>query len=206
MATAPHTPAFVQPATHDLIRIVPLYVPGGTVAPLAGVAAPPGPQLTFRGGPLITAVEVFTFFWGSAWQTTQAALAGTVNQFFDFILTSPLHDQLGEYSVPGQVIGHGKHTGTMTVPTAHMPHSVSDNAVRHFVQQELASNPGVPQPSKNTLYFVFLPPAWLWSRAAGARARPSAATTTRSTARSSMPPCPSQAVRAAPAGSPCPTR
>jgi hypothetical protein len=39
-----------------------------------------------------------------------------------------------------------------------MPHSVSDNALRHFIQQELASNPAVPQPSKNTLYFVYLPP------------------------------------------------
>jgi hypothetical protein len=158
MATAPHAPKFVQPAGHDVIRIVPLHVPGGVVAPLAGVAAPPGPQLSYRGGPLITSVEVFTLFWGDAWQSTQTALAGTINKFFDFILTSSLLDQLAEYSVPGQAIGHGKLTGTVTIPAAHMPHSVSDNAVRHFIQQEIASNPAVPQPSKNTLYFIYLPP------------------------------------------------
>jgi hypothetical protein len=49
---------------------VPLHVPAGVVAPLAGVAAPPGPQLSYRGGPLITAVEVFTLFWGDAWRST----------------------------------------------------------------------------------------------------------------------------------------
>ncbi|MFL5243688.1 MAG: hypothetical protein ACJ8FY_16420 [Gemmataceae bacterium] len=158
MATAPQAPKFVQPAGHDVIRIVPLHVPGGVVAPLAGVAAPPGPRLSYRGGPLMTAVEVFTLFWGDAWQTTQAGLAATINKFFDAILTSSLLDQLAEYNVAGQAIGHGKRTGTATAPAAHMPHSVSDNAVRHFIQQEIASNPAVPQPSKNTLYFTYLPP------------------------------------------------
>jgi hypothetical protein len=85
-------------------------------------------------------------------------LAQTVNQFFDFILSSALLDQLSEYSVPGQNIGHGQRIGTVTLPAAQLPHSVSDNAIRHMLQQEIATNSAFPQPSRNTLYFVYLPP------------------------------------------------
>src|SRR2546426_2845459 len=42
------------------IRVVPMRGPGGLVAPAARVAAPPTAQLTYRGGPLLTAVEVVT--------------------------------------------------------------------------------------------------------------------------------------------------
>src|SRR5579884_2988784 len=51
-------------AHDDLIRIVELYVP-----PEMRAAAPAPPHLIYNGGPLLTAVEVFTVFWGSAWQT-----------------------------------------------------------------------------------------------------------------------------------------
>src|SRR5207302_9519594 len=45
------------------IRIVPLHRPEAAAAPAAAAA-----HLTYRHGPLLTAVEVFTTFWGSAWQ------------------------------------------------------------------------------------------------------------------------------------------
>jgi hypothetical protein len=151
-------PQIVPPSSHDAIRIVPLHLPDAMRVAPAGVAAPPGPQLTYRGGALLTNVEVFTLFWGSAWKTKQAALAKTINAFFDFILTSPLIDQLAEYNVPGQAIGHGQHVGTATVTAGQLGHSVSDNAIRHFLQQEISTNSAVPQPSKNLLYFVYLPP------------------------------------------------
>jgi hypothetical protein len=146
----------------DAIRIVPLFVADTvsqpTVEAQAAVPAAP-PQLTYRDGPLLTAVEVFTIFWGKAWQQgPQSALATQINQFFDFILTSPLIDQLAEYNVPGKQIGHGKHTGTLTITTPHLRHSVSDTAIQHMLQQEISSNPAVPQPTPNTLYFVYLPP------------------------------------------------
>ena len=52
----------------------------------AALAAPAvAPQLTYRNGPLIAAPEVFTIFWGSAWNAAQAGLATQVNQLFDFI-------------------------------------------------------------------------------------------------------------------------
>src|SRR5690242_7729461 len=88
------------------IRIVPLH-------PHVRDAAAPAPHLTYRNGPLLTNVEVFTLFWGTAWQEpANAQLSKEMNSFFDFILTSPLLDQLAEYSVPGKTIGHGRRIGS----------------------------------------------------------------------------------------------
>jgi len=162
MANETHPAKKIYSAHPDAIRIVPLFVAEGVVQPTAeaakaGPAAPP--KLTYRNGPLLTAVEVFTIFWGPAWQQSpQSAMATEMNQFFDFILTSPLIDQLAEYSVPGKQIGHGKRTGTITITSPKLGHSVSDTAIQHMLQQEISTNPGVPHPPPNTLYFVYLPP------------------------------------------------
>ena len=94
-----------QTIDHEPIRIVPLHVP-------AGLAPAATPQLTYRNGPLIAAVEVFTIFWGAAWkQAPQSALIGQLNTFFDFVLTSPLIDQLAEYNVQDYTISYGSRTG-----------------------------------------------------------------------------------------------
>ncbi len=159
---APHPSRRIYPAPGDAIRIVPLSAPDAhRPAPLAPPVAPAAPpQLTYRNGPLLASAEVFTIFWGAAWQSAdQSALAGRVNDFFDFILTSALIDQLAEYSVPGWSIGHGRRTGTVTLTTTPAPaHSVSDTAVQHMLQQQIAGNSQVPAPTPNGLYFIFLPP------------------------------------------------
>jgi len=158
-----HPSKMIHDAHGDAIRIVPMHMPasGGQATSEAAAAAGPAqtPHLTYRNGPLISAVEVFTIFWGAAWQKApQSDLLTHVNQFFDYVLTSPLIDQLAEYNVPGHSIGHGKHTGTLTVTTPALKHSVSDTAIQHFLQQLIASNPAVPHPTPNTLYFIYLPP------------------------------------------------
>jgi hypothetical protein len=149
---------------------VPLHVPGDLVAEAAG-AAPA--QLIYRHGPLLTNVEVFTVFWGAAWQGAQAGLVQQLNGFFDFILTSPYLDQLAEYSVPGKTIGHGRRTGTVTLTQPAPPRTVSDHAIQILLQHELQVNAALPHPTPNTL--------------ARGRVRPSVATTTASMARSSTP-------------------
>ena len=150
-AAAPGTPYRVAPMTDHPHK-------GGR---RAGAAAPPAAApgvlpLVYHGGPLISAVEVFTVFLGSAWQTTQQATAARLNAFFQFVLTSPLLDQLAEYGVPGFPIGHGKLTGTLTVPGA-LPHVMRNARVQLVLQRLIAAN-RVPPPNPNTLYFVFLPP------------------------------------------------
>jgi hypothetical protein len=138
-------------AVADPIRIVPLH--GDALA--APVAAP---SLTYRGGPLLPSVQVFTFFWGGVWaQDPLTATAKQINQFFDFVVTSPLLDQLSEYNVAGATIGHGSRTGSVTLSTA-PPSSVADADIQSLIQQEISADAAVPQPTANSLYFVFLPP------------------------------------------------
>jgi hypothetical protein len=152
MATSsPTSAAFRRP-----IRVVPLRVDDTLVAPAAPPSATPG--LTYRGGPLLSSVQVFTFFWGDAWQVQpQATVMQQVIQFFDFIVASTLLDQLSEYSVAGTAIGHGANLGATPVAGA-LGQSVDDSAVQQLIQKEIASNGPVPQPSPGSLYFVFLPP------------------------------------------------
>src|ERR1700730_14095944 len=133
----------------DSIRIVPLHQPEAVQAA--------SPQLTYRNGPLLAAVEVFTVFWGAEWN---AAPMNTVmqdmNQFFDYILTSALMDQLAEYNVASYKISHGKGSGTAVItPPAQI--SVNDKTIQHELETEIASNTAFPQPSGNTLYFALMP-------------------------------------------------
>jgi hypothetical protein len=132
------------------IQIVPLH-------DLAAAAPATTPRLTYRGGPLLPAVQVFTFFWGTAWQGMQAPLVQEVNQFFDFVLSSALMDQLAEYSVPGSAIGQGSRTGAVILSTD-PPATIADGNVQQLIQQEISSDAAVPQPTPNSLYYVFLPP------------------------------------------------
>src|SRR5512142_265358 len=116
----------------DSIRIVPLYVPEEVTQLRAG-AVPP--KLTYRGGPLLSSVQVFTVFWGSAWQhAPETGLVTQINEFFNFILRSPLMDQLSEYNVPGHTIGHGNCIGTATVTSPKLKHSVTDRSIQHMLQ------------------------------------------------------------------------
>src|SRR5262249_23100115 len=83
-------------------------------------------------------------------QGAPSALAARLNQFFDDILASPLIDQLTEYSVPGQEISHGKRTGTTTITEPAPKPSVSDTALQHLPQQQLATSQALaagPEPS-----------------------------------------------------------
>jgi hypothetical protein len=135
------------------IRIVPLH-PGKAT----GAAPQTPPQLTYRNGPLLTAVQVFTVFWGAEWNNApQNALLPKLNQFFDFILTSQLLDQLAEYSVPAFKIGHGSRIGTITLATPAPPKTLDDSAIQKFLQQQISAGT-VPATTPNTLYFFFLPP------------------------------------------------
>ena len=132
------------------IQIVPLRTEA-----LAPVVAP---RLTYRGGPLLASVQVFLIFWGDAWPADPlAAQMQQLNDFFEYVLTSPLMDQLAEYDVQGFTIGHGARTGAIAVTTT-PPSTVSDADIRQFIRDQLASNPAVPQPTPSSLYFVFLPP------------------------------------------------
>src|SRR5260370_23164838 len=112
------------------IRIVPLH---------PGPAAPPATpaHLTYRGGPLLSAVQVVTAFWGAEWLAGEAPLLTQINDFFLYILDSPLMDQLAEYSVPGTQIGEGSLAGPAIITHTHPGNTVTDPAVQTLIQQEI---------------------------------------------------------------------
>jgi hypothetical protein len=133
------------------LRIVPLH-------PHVRDIAAPAPQLTYRGGPLLSNVNVFTIFWGTAWQDpVNSPLISQLNTFFDYILASPLIDQLAEYNVPGKSIDRGILLGTFTYIASSPRKSVTDSAIQNLLQTEIA-NKTFPAPTPDSLYFVFLPP------------------------------------------------
>jgi hypothetical protein len=139
----------VQPGQGTYVHIVPLYTPAALIVGT--------PQLTYRGGPLLTNVQVFTIFWGSAWQQSpQSDLIQQINGFFDYILTSSLIDQLAEYSTQTMTIGHGSRTGTTTITTPDVGQTVTDADIQTMIQNAIANNT-LPQPNANTLYFVYFP-------------------------------------------------
>jgi hypothetical protein len=125
----------------------------------AGVAPAITPRLTYRHGPLMTNVQVFPVFWGTKWaQQPNYLLRHNLNLFFDFVLSSALIDQLGEYSVPGQTIGHGKHVGSTYVPSALAGvTSLTDAQIQRELLMLIAAG-YPPQPSNNTLYFMYIQP------------------------------------------------
>src|SRR5215471_14103686 len=108
MAKTTATRSTPQP---DAVRIVPMH---GISTQRAAAAA--APKLTYRKGPLISAVQVFTIFWGDGWKSKpQSDLIPQVNAFFDFVLTSALIDQLAEYNAGGVKIAHVRRTGTVNI-------------------------------------------------------------------------------------------
>jgi hypothetical protein len=133
------------------IRVVPLH-------PHVRDTAAPVPQLTYRNGPLLINVEVFCIFWGNAWQSSaNTTLSQQLISFYDFILTSSLIDQLAEYSVLGQAIGHGKRIGSFNLTSSEPGNSVDDSAIQQMLQAQIDTGV-LPAVTANTLYFLYLRP------------------------------------------------
>jgi hypothetical protein len=121
-------------------------------------AAPVPAHLAYFGGPLLTKVQVYNIFWGKKWSGGPGAgIATKLNDFHKAILVSPLIDQLAEYSVPSQSIGHGSLIGSKVI-TANAPvGSVTDTTVRTQLKAWIGAHT-VPANTPNTLYFIYLDP------------------------------------------------
>jgi hypothetical protein len=165
----------VQLVVGEHVRIVPLHYPkpvysAGDLSAQQPAAdgdlydgkphlAPASGQLTYRGGPLLQQVQVYSVYWGASWQSSASApaLAGKIDQFFRDILVSSLMDQLAEYNVNGQSIGHGQYLGSSVRTDAAPVGSVTDSTIRAQLLNWINSN-AVPKQTANSLYFVFLEP------------------------------------------------
>jgi hypothetical protein len=160
----------------DAVRIVPLHYPRPnlSVDQLAAAQQPTAPddlydgkphlapanvQLSYRGGPLLTSVQLYAVYWGTSWQSSAAAqaLVTGMDRFFSDILVSPLLDQLGEYSVGAKKIGRGKFLGSSVRSEGAPSGGVTDAAVRKQLQRWLRAK-AVPKAGAQSLYFIFLEP------------------------------------------------
>lgn len=146
------------PYTNDPLHIVPMYFNDTLLTNAATDFATSAPYLTYRGGPIISNVQVFTIFWGSAWQQSpQSDLIPQINTFFTFLVTSALMTQLAEYNTPTQTIGSGSIIGTMTITMPDTNQTVADSDIQSLLQNLISGNT-LPPPTANTLYFVYLLP------------------------------------------------
>src|SRR5437868_5847425 len=135
----PHEPAVSEP-----VRVVPILLPVVEAVP---AQAPPVPKLTYNNGPLLANVKVFTLFWGAAWNKSPLhARVGELNQYFQFIVTSALIDQLAEYSVPKFTIGHGTFVGTTTLTRPAPRKKTTDKQIQSMLQKQIATNAALPKP------------------------------------------------------------
>jgi hypothetical protein len=175
-AGAPKTaPKLTRYSKGEHIKVVPLHSPKPTMsidevsqarqepsdAQLFDgytLAAAAPPQLAYFGGSLLTNVQVYTIFWGKKWSTGPGAgIAAKLNDFYRVILISSLIDQLAEYSVPGQSVGHGSLIGSKVI-TANAPvRSVTDTIIRKQLKTWISAHT-VPTNTPNTVYFIYLDP------------------------------------------------
>jgi hypothetical protein len=114
------------------------------------IRAAAAPLLAYHGGKLLQNVEVTLIYWGSAWANDP--LRTSLDEFFAFVLTSPLIEQLAEYGP----IGHGKLVQSLWLGNNEPPNPVDDTQIQ-FELQTLISQGTVGAPTSNSLYFVFTP-------------------------------------------------
>ena len=137
-----------HPPTVGPRRIVPIadFTARGLTSPAGGA---PLPNLVNHGGPVLGAVQVVPIYWGLKWATlstkTNITIAQELNNFFDFILSSPYMDLLAEYSTPSTKIQHGarlqSHTITNNEPGTATPtgRQVTDAQIQNALQGWIAS-------------------------------------------------------------------
>jgi len=126
------------------------------------------PRLIYRFGPLLEAARVITVYWGTEWNDALVSGYPTgLDAFFDYIVSSPLIDQLAEYSMNGYTIGHGQHDKSVHITDSDPGSSVTDNDIQLMLQNEIQLD-NLPPFDQNTLYFVFLPPNTSISMGGGA--------------------------------------
>jgi hypothetical protein len=140
------------------IRIVPLHGPPRPTPPPPRARAVPAAELTYRGGPLLTAVQAVSVLWGAGWaETANRATAEQLAAFLKFVVASPYVDQLAEYNTPQHKIGRGTFGGTATVTDPAPDKSVTDAVLQRMLEGQVAAQ-RLPAATANTLYVVFLPP------------------------------------------------
>lgn len=115
-------------------------------------SAPGGANLTYRGGPVLANVKVWTVFWGNGVQNQSS-----INQFYSDITQSAYYDWLVEYNTPSQKIGHGSLGGSIVDTSPPGGSFVSDDQIQQEISKLIKAGK-LPPADGNNLYMVHFPP------------------------------------------------
>src|SRR3984893_6660558 len=140
----------ISPRGRDAIRIVPIAAPAGLFVHVKGVVPVAAPKLTYRGGPLLTQVEVYTLYLGSAWAAPALGkVSNDINRFFGSVLASDLIGGLSEYSTDAYQIASGRFIGTTILSGVEPATSVTDEWIRSKLVELTNAGSAIPAPSSN---------------------------------------------------------
>jgi hypothetical protein len=114
-------------------------------------------QLTYQGGHLISNVKTVSLYWGNIWSKSPHTITrGRLEQFFGFVVKSPVIHQLAEYSTDQYQIGEGQHLGSLLIEGVGLEETISDETIRQVLSEQIMTEKIVP--SSQTVFFVLLPP------------------------------------------------
>jgi hypothetical protein len=125
----------------DHTRVVPLKLPPETTRVIARAAAQP--LLTYRNGPLLTAVKVYCIYWGKNWDGAQVKTSD-IDGFFKYTVASSLMDIMSQYNIDNYKITKGIYLGSKPLTNTDPQATVSDGDIQHLLKQEISTNPNIP--------------------------------------------------------------
>jgi hypothetical protein len=143
-----------------------------TNAAIVGFAAPAGAHLTYRGGPIISNVQVVQVLYGSGSYNPQVAGSSspTMGNFFSDITSTGLISLMQQYNTPasggtGQTFGNGTFAGLFQiVPAAgNNGSTITDAQIQSEILAQITAG-HLPAPvldaqgNPNTVYMVYFPP------------------------------------------------
>lgn len=115
------------------------------------------PHLTYNGGKLIENVEIYSVFWGEAWNNPPyKTLSEDLNTFLAYLVKSELFNQLQEYKTKSFKIDKGSFIGTINIGSSAQK-EIDNKAIKKRILIEIKNKTFV-KPTKNTLYVLFFPP------------------------------------------------
>jgi hypothetical protein len=125
----------------------------GALLPRRAESDASGVDVRYRGGPVLSHVNVHTVYWGDAVPDRD-----NLNRFYGDVVASPYFDWLGEYDTPNQSIGRGSFAGELVDANPPAGGRVTDQ----MVQDELArliDDGSLPAPGADDLFMMHFPPS-----------------------------------------------
>jgi hypothetical protein len=108
--------------------------------------------LTYRGGPLLQHVKVYTVFWGSG-----VASQAELGQYYTTVTNSAYFDWLSEYDANGMHIGRGSFAGAYTLSSPPGGSSLTNQQIAAAVDAAITAGQ-LPKNDADSLYMVYFPP------------------------------------------------